>query len=112
MPIDRSGKVKMLTLETIYLIQSSKKWCTVEDLFRELEDVAASPFESGRRGVSMRLLRYERQGLLLRIKIRGRLTEYKLSQKGEDRLMYLWNKFKLLAPPPEWQSMGKEGKVM
>ena len=48
MEIDRSGKVKMETLETIYLVQSYKKWCTVEDVYRELEDLAASPFESER----------------------------------------------------------------
>ena len=59
----------------------------------------------------MRLLRYKRQGLLIRRKIRGRLTEYKLSQKGEDRLIYFWDKFKLLVPPPGWQSMGEEGRV-
>jgi hypothetical protein len=59
----------------------------------------------------MRLLRYERQGLLIRYKITGTLTKYKLSQKGENRLMYLWKKFGLLTPPPEWQSMGEEGKI-
>lgn len=110
-PIDRSGRVKMLTLETVYLVQCEKEWCTVADLYRELVDMAASPFESRRRGVSMRLLRYERQGLLIRYKITGRLTKYKLSQKGEDRLIFLWKKFGLLTPPPEWQSMGEEGKI-
>lgn len=111
MEIDRSGKVKMETLETIYLVQSYKKWCTVEDVYQFLESLAAEPFASGRRGVSMRLLRYNRQGLLIRRKIRGRLTQYKLSQKGEDRLIYFWNKFKLLVPPPGWQFMGEEGRV-
>jgi len=25
--------------------------------------------------------------------------------------MYLWKNFGLLMPPPEWQSMGEEGKI-
>lgn len=111
MDVDRSGRVKMDTLETVYLVQSFKDWCTVEDVYLELEYVAASPFESGRRGVSMRLLRYKRQGLLIRRKIGGRLTEYKLSQKGENRLIYFWKKFNLLDPLPEWQFMGEEGRL-
>lgn len=108
--IDRSGRVKMDTLEIVYLVQSYKGWCTAEDAYRELAYFAASPFASGRRGVSMRLLRYKRQGLLIRIKIEGRLTEYKLSQKGEDRLIYFWKKFSLLSPPSGWQFMGEEGR--
>ena len=110
MGVDRSGRVKMDTLEIVYLVQSYKGWCTAEDAYRELESFAASPFASGRRGVSMRLLRYKRQGLLIREKIQGRLTEYKLSKKGEDRLMYFWKKFSLLSPPPRWQFMGEEGR--
>ncbi len=73
----------MDTLEIVYLVQSYKGWCTTEDAYRELASFVASPFASGRRGVSMRLLRYKRQGLLIRIKIDGRLTEYKLSKKRE-----------------------------
>lgn len=111
MDIDRSGRVKMDTLEIVYLVQSVEDWCTVEDVYQELEEMATSPFESGRRGVSMRLLRYKRQGLLIRRKIGGRLTEYKLSQKGEDRLIYFWKKFKLLKPPTGWQSMGEGGII-
>jgi hypothetical protein len=111
MDVDRSCRVKMETLESIYLVQSFKDWCTVEDVYRELEYVAASPFESGRRGVSMRMLRYKRQGLLIRRKIGSRLTEYKLSQKGEDRLIYFWKKFNLLDPPLGWQFMGEEGRL-
>jgi N-glycosylase/DNA lyase len=109
MGVDRSGRVKMDTLEVVYLVQSYKGWCTTEDAYRELASFVASPFASGRRGVSMRLLRYKRQGLLIRIKIDGRLTEYKLSKKGEDRLIYFWKKFNLLSPPPGWQFMGEEG---
>ena len=109
--IDRSGRVKMDTLETVYLVQSLEDWCTIEDVYQELECLAASPFESERRGVSMRLLRYKRQGLLIRRKIGCRLTEYKLSEKGEDRLIYFWKKFKLLEPRPGWQSMGEEGRL-
>jgi hypothetical protein len=101
----------METLESIFLVQRVKGWCTVNDLYRDLEDLAASPFESGRRGVSMRMLRYRRDGLLIRIKTRGRLTEYKLSERGENRLMYFWRKFGLLTPPPEWQRMGEKGRI-
>ena len=109
--VDRSGRVKMETLEIIYRVQSLKKWCSVYDVFWELEYMGASPVESGRRGVSMRLLRYKRQGLLIRMKIRGKSTKYKLSQKGEDRLTYFWEKFELLDPPPGWESMGEEGRL-
>ena len=111
MPIDRSGNVKMDTLESIFLVQQVKGWCTVNELHRDLEDMAASPFESGRRGVSMRMLRYRRDGLLIRVKIGGRLTEYKLSERGEDRLIHFWRKFGLLTPPPEWQLMGEKGRI-
>jgi hypothetical protein len=76
-----------------------------------VENGGASPFESGRRGISMRLIRYKRQGLLIRRKIGGRLTEFKLSQKGEDRLIYFWKNFKLLEPPHGWQFMGEEGRI-
>ena len=111
MDIDISGKVKMVTLETIYLVQSSRRWCNCEDLYRELKSMGASPFGSGKRGVSMRLLRYRRQGLLIGWKARGKLTRYKLSEKGENRLMHLWKKFGLLSPPPDWQSAGEDGKI-
>ena len=107
--IDRSGRVKFYTLETIYMVQIVKGWCHADDAYDRLDEIAVVPFESGRRGVSMRLLRYKRQGLLIRRKIRGRLTEYMLSQKGENRLIYFWKKFKLLEPPLGWQSRGKVG---
>lgn len=105
---DRSGRVKMETLETVYLVQSFKKWCTAEDV---LEFLSTPPFDSGKRGVSMRLLRYKRQGLLIRRKWEGRLTEYKLSEKGEDRLIYFWKKFNLLEPALGWEDMGENGRV-
>jgi len=101
----------MDTLENIFLVQRVKAWCTVNDLYRDLEDLAASPFESGRRRVSMRMLRYRRDGLLIRMKIKGRLTEYKLSERGENRLIHFWKKFGLLTPPPEWQLMGEKGRT-
>ena len=105
---DSSGRVKMETLETVYLVQSFKKWCTAEDV---LEYLSTPPFDSGKRGVSMRLLRYKRQGLLIRRKWGGRLIEYKLSEKGEDRLIYFWKKFNLLETPLGRQDEGEKGRV-
>ena len=41
----------------------------------------------------------------------SRQTLYKLSEKGEDRLIYFWKKFNLLEPPLGWQDEGEKGGV-
>jgi len=104
MKIDRSGMIKLLTLETLIFEWKSAKELLNDSIFETYI------YLSDWRCLSMRLLRYYRQGLLQRKKV-GHCYKYKLSIKGEDRLYYLWNKFNLLSPPPDWELKGRIGEI-
>jgi len=96
-PLDLSGRIKAETLKTIFIEETLQPggWCTAEDLLKD-PVVGLRLYWSQRNAVSMELLRYYRQGLLLRRR-RGRCYEYKLSEKGHDRLWYFWRKFGYIA---------------
>jgi hypothetical protein len=107
--VDLSGRVKMETLEAVLLEQLSHDWCTPKRLNEETI-LGANLYQSEWRCISIRLLRYYRQGLLRRRR-KGRTYEYQISEKGEDRLLYLWKKFKCLDPPIGWEFSGRLGRV-
>jgi hypothetical protein len=84
---DLTGKVKM---ETLQFFAFSLGWHSPKDAYADpfLEEPL---YESEWRCLSIRLLRYYRQGLLRRRR-RSRSFEYSITTKGEDRLIYLWEK--------------------
>ena len=104
MKIDRSGMIKLLTLENLIFEWKSAKELLNDSIFETYI------YLSDWRCISMRLIRYYRQGLLRRKKV-GHCYKYKLSIKGEERLYYLWNKFNLLSAPPGWELMGRIGEI-
>jgi len=108
--VDLSGKIKMMTLEWVLLKQNIKGWCSVMDLYRNPIFRLDHFYLSGSRCISIRLLRYYRAGLLQRRR-KGRIFEYRLSRKGEDRLLYLWEKLGCLKPPLNWESEGRLGII-
>jgi hypothetical protein len=89
--VDLSGKVKLETLEEVLLEQKVNGWCTAKDLYQH-STLGVYLYQSEWRCISMRLLRYWRAGLLIK-KRKGRRFQYRLSEKGENRLIYLWEKF-------------------
>jgi hypothetical protein len=101
MEVDRSGRIKCKTLEILLFkkYESGYDWFSAKELLSD-SVFQLYPYLSGWRCLSMRLLRYTRQGLLERIKI-GRCFKYRLTRRGEDRLEYLWNKFGMLSPVTE-----------
>ena len=103
--VDLSGRIKMETLEQVYLSQITEGWCSAPNLHVVLGE--GHLYRSGWRCISIRLLRYCRQGLLLRRR-NGRRYEYRLSEKGEDRLLYLYEKFSLR---PGWEFRGNLGRI-
>ena len=74
--VDLSGKVKMETLEKVFLGEVTNGWCTAKDLF-EYTILGAHLYQSEWRSISIRLLRYYRAGLLRRRR-KGRRFEYRL----------------------------------
>jgi hypothetical protein len=87
--VDRSGRIKQHTLES-FLLHSG--WHKPNELVDDPAlGVMWEPAASSRK-IQMRLTRYTRQGLLSRRKAR-RGYEYSLARGGENRLMYLWQKF-------------------
>lgn len=102
--VDRSGMIKLSTLQSLIFEWKSAKELGKNPLF------LSNPYRSGWRCLSIRLLRYTREGLLQRRRV-GRCYEYKISLKGEDRLCYLWDKFGSLSPPPDWRSNGRLGEI-
>jgi len=83
---DRSGKIKMQTLQHMEL----NPWCSALEMSRDpiFSVPSYSPVE---KLLSIRLMRYYREGLLQRRR-RKRGFEYHLTGKGEDRLIFLWHK--------------------
>ena len=107
--VDLSGRIKMETLEEVFLEELIYGWCTAKDLFKYTV-LGAEPYQSKWRCISIRLLRYHRSGLLTRRR-KGRRFEYRLSEKGEDRLHYLWTRFNRLKPKPGWESKRRMGEI-
>ncbi|MFQ5969418.1 MAG: hypothetical protein ACE5J2_02855 [Nitrososphaerales archaeon] len=85
---DLTGKLKINTLEFFAFNHGwhSSKVLYCNPVLRGLYFVG-----SGWRCLSMRLLRYYRDGLLLRRR-GSRSFEYCITWKGEDRLIHLWKK--------------------
>jgi hypothetical protein len=106
---DLSGKVKMETLEAVLIEQTMNDWCSPKKLYEE-SILGIKILFSEWRCISIRLLRYYRQGLLRRRrKCRG--YEYQLSDRGERRLVYFYRKFNCLQPPPGWEFNGRLGEL-
>jgi hypothetical protein len=92
--VDRSGFVKLRTLEFFVLNES---WHTPERFRRE---VALDKWEDMfplSNAVEMRFLRYTRLGLLKRRRV-GRQYEYAITTVGERRWIYMLKKRGLLEP--------------
>jgi hypothetical protein len=106
--VDLSGKVKLETLEEVLLEQKMNGWCTAKDLYQH-STLGAYLYQSEWRCISIRLLRYWRAGLLIRRR-KGRRFKYRLSEKGENRLIYLWEKFGCLEVSKTWE-MERLGKT-
>ena len=91
--VDRTGATKSRTLEFFVLYtgwNSAREFC--------LSPVAGEPLGiEFTKSVEMRLLRYERAGLLRRRR-RKRGYEYSISMRGEERLVFLWERLGLLNP--------------
>jgi len=85
---DPPGLAKKDTLE-FFLINPG--WHPPSDLKDDPVLGSLLPPEESR-AIQMRLMRYVRQGILIRRKA-SRGFEYKLTLKGEDRVFYLWDKF-------------------
>ena len=98
MNVDRSGKIKAMTLE-LFIFPILRDWRSAKELY-DSSFFEALPYQSNWRSMSMRLLRYYRQGLLER-KRYGRCYKYKLTFHGERRLNHLWEKFGMRAPPTD-----------
>ena len=109
MQVDRSGRIKQKTLESLLFLKYSNptEWFSPKGLLSDSE-FARYPYLSGWRCISQRLLRYTRQGPLERKKF-GRCFKYRLTRRGEDRLEYLWKKFQLLSPSTD-QTLSEEAR--
>lgn len=106
--VDLSGAIKMMTLEDVLFRQLEEGWCSPYDLYENSRSYNRYRLKS--KCFSIRLLRYCRMGLLRR-KRRNGIFVYTLSEKGEDRLLYLWKKLGCLDPPPDWENKGSSGEA-
>jgi hypothetical protein len=84
-------------------------WRSANDLL-EQSRLGIDPRYRSDKYLSMRLLRYYRAGLLKRRR-HGKGYEYTLTHRGSDRLIFLWNKFNMLTPPPGWEFRGELGRL-
>ncbi|UCH01536.1 MAG: hypothetical protein JSV20_06655 [Candidatus Bathyarchaeota archaeon] len=91
---DLNRKIKIDTLEAL-----CGQWRSVKELF-ERTTLRIGLGRSQWRCLSIRLLRYYRAGLLYRRRV-GRRYEYTLTEKGENRLFYLWINCGLLSGQSE-----------
>lgn len=107
--VDLSGRIKMETLEEILYEQSEKGWCSSKYMYKNSFGIDHR-YKSRSKCISIRFLRYYRAGLLKRQR-RGRGFVYNLSEKGEDRLLYFWEKFRRLEPPSDWMMKGRLGEL-
>ena len=92
--VDRSGYVKLRTLESFVL---GEPWQTCKSF---LDDVTSEKLESlfpHTATVQMRFIRYTRAGLLERRRV-GKEYEYGITVKGEKRWIFLAGKMGLLDP--------------
>ena len=61
----------------------------LEELGEATVEEVASLLDRSHEGVGMALLRYHRQGLVGRHRVRGRIRMYALTERGQERLDYL-----------------------
>lgn len=87
-PPDTSGRVKVDTLEFFVFHDG---WHPINELLQD--PVLAAPYSLDRnsRAIHVRLARYAHRGLLVR-RWRSGEYEYAITTKGEDRIIYLWDK--------------------
>lgn len=87
-PPDATGRVKVDTLEFFVFHDG---WHPIKELLQD--PVLAAPYSQDRtsRAIHMRLARYAHRGLLVRRWTSGEY-EYAITAKGEDRIIYLWEK--------------------
>ena len=91
---DRSGKVKMETLEYFH---SHPGGHSATDMLEDPVIGAKPTNDGGNTALRIRLMRYTRQGLLKRIWDMGEYR-YDISEIGEKRLIHLWEHQGLLNP--------------
>lgn|GEM_PF-5153250 len=103
--VDRTGKVKRDTLE-YFLIHPGLH--TPQEL--NADSYLGSANETGEAALQMRLLRYVAMGLLAREKV-SRAWGYALTMRGEDRLLWLWDKFGVEEPPKNMTPVEREFMV-
>jgi hypothetical protein len=103
--VDRTGKAKRDTLE--YFLFHPGRHTPQE---RNADPYLGGADEIGEAAIQMRLLRYVGMGLLAREKV-SRAWEYALTVRGEDRLLWLWNKFGVEEPPKDMTPEEREVRV-
>jgi hypothetical protein len=87
MDVDRSGRVKADTLEFFLINPGCHSVKTLNS-----DPILCNPYTPEVDSyLQMRLLRYTRDGLLKRQKV-SRRYKYIITERGEDRLFYLWKK--------------------
>jgi hypothetical protein len=101
---DRSGEVAALTLKYFVTHPTSH---TATELTKDpiLGNMLAR--DRGDRALRVRLLRYSRQGLLLRKRER-REYHYEITKFGENRLIHLWERAGLLDPAKADSEVARE----
>ena len=103
--VDKTGRVKRDTLE-YFLIHPGLH--TPQEL--NADPYLGSADETREAALQMRLLRYVAMGLLTREKV-SRAWGYALTMRGEDRLLWLWDKFGVEEPPKDMTSEEREFRV-
>lgn len=94
-------------LQTLEYFVVTPGWHSAEEV---QNDSLASRWEGAApesRSVKMRLLRYSRMGLLAKTKV-GRRWKYRVTTRGEERLLHLWRAGGLLDPHRASTSLERE----